>query len=256
MESVSIWLKIKRTIEHLEAVKDAIAQDVASYGDSFIREADGKETLDLLEPSPIISMLAGEFVYQLRSALDHVAFDLVQMNRGGAILPPNWQEDCAFPIWCDPLKPGQNPPLPYGTFKRLPGIPIQAHTLIEKVQPYYTRGTANTSLRLLNQLSNIDKHRRFALTRTRAKVRHRVVYKSGITGESLDTLDHGAEVPFPDPWENDPVVNVERSITLSIAFDERDALGDATTVPVDYLLETILNAVWGEVIEPLRRFMW
>lgn len=256
MESLSIWLKIRRAIEHLEALKNAISQDVSTYSDSFIREANGKETLHFLEPGPLISLHAGEFVYQLRSALDHVAFDLVQLNKGGIALPADWIENCQFPIVTKPLKPGQTTPLPYGTFKNLPGIPIQAHTLIEKVQPYYRTGAANTSLRLLNKLSNIDKHRRFALTRTRAKVRHKIVYKSGFLGESLETLDHGAEVPSPYSWEDDPIVNVERDITLTVAFDERDALGDATTVPIDDLLEDILRYVWGDVIEPLRRFMW
>jgi hypothetical protein len=258
MESLSIWLKIKRAIEHLEALKDAIAQDVSSYGDNFIRKADGKETLDLLEPSPMISLLAGEFIYQLRSALDHTAFDLVQMNKGNIVLPTDWQEGCAFPIWCDSLKPGQKTPLPYGTFKKLPGIPVQAHTLIEKVQPYYPSGTGsiNTSLGMLNKLSNIDKHRRFALTRTRAKVRHRVIFKSGFRGESINTLDHGAEIPPPYAGEDDPIVDVERSTTLTIAFDERDMLGDASGVPIGDLLEEIFSDVWGKVVDPLRRFMW
>lgn len=255
MESLSIWLKIKRSIEHLEALKDAIAQDVASYGDDFIRNADGKETVHLMETGPIISLCAGEFIYQLRSALDHVAFDLVQTNKSGIKLPADWEENCAFPTWFN-LKPGQSTPLPYGTFKWLPGVPVEAHTLIESVQPYYPTGAANTSLRLLTKLSNIDKHRRFALTRARAKVRHHVVYKSGVTGDSLDTLDHGAEVSKPDSWKDDPIVNVERSATLSIAFDERDAIGDATTMPIDDLLQSILSNVWGKIIDPLRRFMW
>src|ERR1017187_4230889 len=164
MESLSIWMKFKRAVEHLEALKNAIAQDVASYGDRFTIKADGKETIDVLEPTPLISLHAGELIYQLRSSLDHVAFDLVNLNWSQIALPANWQEDCAFPIWCDPLKPGQTPPLPYGVFKRLPGIPVQAHTLIKSVQPYYSIGSANNSLRLLNTLSNIDKHRRFALT--------------------------------------------------------------------------------------------
>lgn len=255
MESLSIWLKFQRCIEHLEAVKNAIAQDVSTYGDNFIREADGKETIDVLEPGPLIALRAGEFIYQLRSTLDHAAFDLVKINRGAISLPARWEENCMFPIWTN-LKTGQTPPLPYGEFCNLPGIPKEAHALIEKVQPYYSIGAANNSLRLLNHLSNIDKHRRFALTRTRAKIRHRITYKSGLRGESLDTLDHGAEIPMPEPWESDPIVDVERSVTLTVAFDERDALGDATTEPIDDLLETILTHVWSRVIDPLRRFMW
>jgi hypothetical protein len=251
VESESIWLKLKRAIEHLEAVKGAIAQDVSTYGNRFTAIADGKETLDLLEPGPVISMLAGELIYQLRSNLDHLAFDLVEMNSSGIALPAGWEEECQFPIRTT-LKPGQTVPLPYGTFKNLPGIPVEAHTIIERVQPYYPVGSVNNSLRFLNKLSNIDKHRRFALTRTRAKVRHKILYKSGCSGESLETLDHGEEMPTPYSWGDDPILSVERNITLKVAFDERDALGDATTVPIDDLLETILNEVWKGVIEPLR----
>lgn len=255
MESESIWLKFKRAIEHLEAIKVAIAHDAASYGDRFTVKADGKETLDLLEPTPLISVLAGELIYQLRSTLDHLAFDLVKVNRNGIELPSDWEENCAFPIRCD-LKPGQKTPLPYGAFKKLPGIPIDAHTIIEGVQPYYPNGTGalNTSLRLLNTLSNIDKHRRFALTVTRAQVRHNLIYKSGVTGYSVETLEHGAEIPTPYVSEDDPLEDVKTRTTLIVAFNERDALGDASGVPIDHLLETILSEVWMEVVNPLKSF--
>lgn len=207
MESLSIWLKFARAIEHLEAVKATIAQDISTYGDldQFIVEAQGKETLELLEPGPLISRCVGEFVYQLRSTLDHLAFDLVKINRRGIALPSKWDENCGFPIWTN-LPKGHTAPLPYGAFGNLPGIPIEAHTLIEKVQPYYPAGTGsvNTSLKFLNALSNIDKHRRFTLTRVRAKVRHRVLYKSGFRGESLDTVDHGAEIPTPFAGKTTP----------------------------------------------------
>jgi hypothetical protein len=244
-------------MEHLASIKSTVAQDAATYGDRFTVKADGKETIDLLEPTPLISMLAGELIYQLRSALDHLAFDLVQMNRSGIAFPANWEENCMFPIWTNPLKPGQKPPLPYGTFKRLPGIPIDVHTIIERVQPYYPAGTGaiNTSLKLLNNLSNIDKHRRFALTVTRAQIRHNLIHKSGVTGYSIETLEHGAEISMPYAGEDDPIVEVERSTTLAVAFNERNALGDASGVPIDHLLEMILSEVWMEVVTPLRKFL-
>jgi hypothetical protein len=254
MDLDSVWLKFSRALQHLKAIQNSIAQDIAGYGDRFTIEADGKETLDLIDPNPVISVQAGEFVYQVRSALDHLAFDLVKMNRGGIILPIKWDENCMFPIWSN-LRKGQTIPLPYGGFESLPGIPIEAHTIIEKAQPYYPPGTGsvNTHLMLLNKLSNIDKHRRFALTRARAKVRQRIVYKNGFLGESLHTLDHGAEIPTPYAGESDSIVNVETSTSLTIAFNEREALGDASGVPIDYLLESILSDVWGEIVSPIRK---
>jgi hypothetical protein len=252
-----IFLKIYRMSEHLKAIEDFIAADIARYGDRFIVESQGKDTVRLVPADPKIAVRAGELIYQLRSALDHLACELVKANRSGITLPADWEEECQFPIWTDPLRPGQTIPLPYGAFKRLPGIPIEAHTIIERVQPYYPAGTGsvNTSLGLLNELSNIDKHRRFTLMRTRAKVFHRVVYKSGFKSESIDTLDHGAEVPTPYSGEDDPIVDVERSTTLTVAFDEREALGDATLVGVDHLLQGIVEDVVLRVIDPLKPFL-
>jgi hypothetical protein len=198
-------------------------------------------------------MLAGEFVYQLRSNLDHLAFDLVRMNRSGSTLPPKWEENCQFPILDKTPSSGQTFPLPYGAFKNLPGIPIEAHTIIERVQPYYGLGAVNNGLRFLNKLSNIDKHRRLALTVTRVQVRQDFKQKSGSTGYSIETLGHGAEILTPCAGEDDPIVEVKRSTTLKVAFNEPAALGSASgVVPIDELLEIILGEVWTEVIEPLR----
>jgi hypothetical protein len=80
------------------------------------------------------------------------------------------------------------------------------------------------------------------------------MYKSGITGSSLVTLDHGAEVPPPYEGEDDPIVNVKRSATLTVAFDEPEALGEATSVPIDYLLELIYADVLN-VIDKLMPFL-
>jgi len=244
-------------MEHLEAIKKTIAQVASTYGDHFTVKADGKETLDLLEPTPLISMLAGELIYQLRSTLDHLAFDLVKINKAEVTLPTKWERDCMFPIWVGPLKPEQKTPLPYGTFKHLPGIPVEAHAIIERVQPYYPLGTGaiNTSLGQLNSLSNIDKHRRFALTVTRAQIRHDLIFKSGFTGYDIETLEHGAEISVPHAGEDDPIVGARRSTTLKIAFNEQDALGNASGVPIDDLLEIILEEVSKEIVYPLRKFL-
>src|SRR5713226_66877 len=118
----SAWIKIVRASKHLEALKNGIAADSTRNINQLILKSNGKETLDLPEPDDMIAVLAGEIIYQLRSALDHLAFDLVKLNRGGITLPTDWEENCAFPIWI--RKPGQTPPLPYGVFKNLPGIPI------------------------------------------------------------------------------------------------------------------------------------
>ena len=42
---------------------------------------------------------------------------------------------------------------------------------------------------------------------------------------------------------------------MTVAFNERNALGDASGVPIDHLLEMILSEVWMEVVNPLRKFL-
>jgi hypothetical protein len=252
-----IRLKIVRASEHLDALKLGIEADAARYGNKVIVESQGKETINVPEPSEEIAILAGEIVYQLRSALDHLAFDLVELNRRKITLPVKWDENCMFPTWTS-LKGGQKPPLPYGVFQNLPGIPKDAHTIIERVQPYYGPGIAaiNNYLGFLVALSNIDKHRRFALTRTRAVVYGNAVYESGIHSSTTISLDHGAEVPqffFPDgPFWKDPIVQMDRSSSLYVTFNERAALGGAISEPIEKFLDDLIGYILSDVVIPLE----
>ena len=253
----SAAIKLDRASEHLDSLKDAIVSDATRYENTVIIQSQGKEPIDLPEPHEKISVLAGEIVYHLRSALDHLAFDLVKLNQRDIALPAKWDENCMFPTWTS-LKVGQMPPLPYGVFQNLPGIPKEAHTIIERVQPYYGPGIAaiNNYLRFLVGLSNIDKHRRFALTRTRVTIHGNAIFESGLTSSAAVSLEHGAEVPqmfFDDgPFWHDPIVKMDRGTFLFVTFDEKDTLGDAVTVPIDKFLEDMLVSILIDVFNPLR----
>jgi len=254
-DSSSSWQKIVRASKHLETLKNGIAADATrDLSDALLLRfhPEGEPTLDLPAPHPDIAVLAGEVIYHLRSALDHLAFDLVKLNRSGITLPVKWEENCMFPTWTN-LKLGQTPPLPYGVFQNLPGIPKEAHAIIERVQPYYPVGVPNDWLKFLVALSNIDKHRRFALTRTRASYHVNVIFNSGIHTSSVQSLDNGATLPpASHPDEPDTIVDMESSISLFVAFNERDALGDATTLPVEKFLEDMLVSVVIDIYNPLR----
>ncbi len=256
--SDSARIKIIRAAKHLETLKNGIAADATrDLSDALLLRLHPKSepTLDLPEPHQDIAILAGEIIYHLRSALDHLAFDLVQLNRSGITLPTKWEENCMFPTWTT-LKPGQTPPLPYGIFQNLPGIPKEAHAIIERVQPYYSVGVPNGWIGYLVALSNIDKHRRFTLTRTRASYRVNMVRGSGIRTSSVISLDDGAELPsLLHPDDPDAVVEMDHSISLFVAFDERDALGDATMMPIDYFLEQMLVSILLDVLTPLEPFL-
>ena len=181
--------KIIRAAEHLNAIKrivHALASTTNSY--EIVNDTDGKEKIHfLIQPPPQISVLAGEVVYQLRSALDHLAFDLVKRNASGITLPPTWENRCDFPLWLripdDQIKSGHTkPPLPYNCFtKSLPGVSRDAFAFVESVQPYQSgvgAGTPNV-MKLIANLSNIDRHRYLNLTLPKAAQIHALTLTEG-----------------------------------------------------------------------------
>lgn len=65
--------------------------------------------------------------------------------------------------------------------------------------------------------------------------------------ESFAHFEHGAEV---GGYPSNERVDVERSVTVAVSFSEseRGALGDAITLPVDYLLEEILTQLTDDIL--------
>src|SRR5262249_43983072 len=149
-------------------------------------------------PPPEISILAGEVLYQVRSSLDYLAFDLVKLNPSSIALPVDWKKNCCFPLWVNTPK---NPPV-YNCFKHiLPGITKPAFAFIEGVQPYH-RGNGLFAicnvLRFLAELSNIDKHRNLNLTPL--NIGHLETVTTKIGGHfSYRTVRSGAKLEHPLP---------------------------------------------------------
>ncbi len=98
------------------------------------------------EPPTAIRVLAGEILQSVRSALDHLAYQLVQVGTG----TPGPFTHVYFPICADAAK--------YASQKRSKthGMRASALAAIDSIQPY--RG-GNDILWQLDKLNNIDKHR-------------------------------------------------------------------------------------------------
>ena len=148
--------------------------------------------------------MSSEVLYQIRSALDHLVFDLIKLNPGKVILPKHWERQCEFPLLIDVPTKGNPPvphdlPLPRSLFERqLPGITPQVFTFIESLQPYNAAplvilGSLNT-FRALAILSSIDKHRHLNLTVTRVRMDELISFTSGTEHGSWSILDHQAEL--------------------------------------------------------------
>jgi hypothetical protein len=106
-------------------------------------------------PDTTLAVLAGEALYQLRSALDHAVHHLIIRNRQAATITKRTQ----FPI-CETAKNYQNS---LGCIK---GVSKATAKTIESQQPYkrFPDSPENDPLLILQALNNADKHRFLSAT--------------------------------------------------------------------------------------------
>jgi hypothetical protein len=261
----SAKVKIVRATKHLHTIKKCIAAYARTKPHKIVKKAKGKKKLNVPKPPPLeISLLAGEMIYQMRSALDCLVFDLIKRNPNVAAIDLDWEDNCQFPIRVG-LPEKATLPLNKRAFSRdLPGIADAPFAFIESLQPYYSVGATNNALRFLRYLSNIDKHRHLNLLRPRVRQHQSVRYPSGLSGRGYAMLDRGAEIypvppvrPLRAPYSADPEkpVYVKRHYRAMVAFNERRYLGEATTLPVDYLLELILEQIKTVIVPAFEKIL-
>lgn len=244
----SARLKLIRATKHLHAIESCVGAYSRRNPCKPVEHSDGKETLDITEQPPSdIAVLAGEMVYQLRSALDHMAFDLVKFNASNIQLPADWEEQCCFPLR---LRVPKETPV-YNCFSRiLPGISEQAFAFIERVQPYYRVGTGN-ALRLLAELSNVDKHRHLNVTVPKAAQYEQIKLTGGWDSSSVrGGLKHGGEV-YPPSARND----MERKFLPYITFDEPTVGQGPDTLEVEHVLKVILDQVETVIVPTFEKLL-
>jgi hypothetical protein len=247
----SAKLKLLRAAEHIEEIKGRVATYAACEPHEIIVESESKSTMKITFPPHDLAVPIGEALYQMRSALDHLAFGLVKMSNIGAV---DWDK-VAFPLKLKLPKSVPAPPIPFGhdSFATcLPGIPIGPFTFIEALQPYYTfrDDAACTWLRFLAQLSNIDKHRRFNLLAPRIRYTERTR-----DSYNLRTFNDGAEVHRSIPVNKDASMDVERRFTAIVVFNESGALGEAKGLPVEYILESCLETINVIIVPAFEKFI-
>jgi hypothetical protein len=262
---VSAKLKFARAAKHLKSIQRCIAKYSASRPYTIAKTKSKKtvKVVVLRQPPPQIAILAGEMLYQIRSALDHLAFDLVKSNWGNAPLPIRWDKRCEFPLFVEVPTKGE-PPVPYDTplpksvlAKNLPGISQQAFAFIEAVQPHYGTGAINNALRYLAQLSNIDKHRYLNVVVARVLKKDTVRFASGLRTTGFEAFNHGTELPaFTTGWtESDRAVYVNRRFHMRVCFGESEVLGEATALAVDRLLQLILEQIQTVIIPAFEELL-
>jgi hypothetical protein len=229
-------LKVRRAERHLDEVRAAMAAYAA--GDPYravrARQPRGQRhvwlyRLEMMEePDPMIPVIIGDCLYDLRSALDHLAV---------AMAPRKRKANAAFPVeTTDPWARNAAGDFVYDDERRrsftakVKGMPDEAIEMITKAQPYQREGSELETLSLISRLENADKHRA-PITVGHGVMNARSVVTVGgetIIQETCGFRENGAEIAkfgFRDRVPAESEVTVEVSGTASVAIKVPDING-------------------------------
>jgi hypothetical protein len=151
-------LKVRRARSQVDALADAFdtfRKDHPCYIASYYDDKKGERVWfvegEPAEPNPEWLPLIGEVLYNLRSALDQVAYRLVESSSG-----KRPSRLTMYPIYTDALD------FACESRTKLRGVVPEALAAVETTQPYH--GGNSVALLLLNAMGNQDKHRKPNLT--------------------------------------------------------------------------------------------
>ncbi len=195
-----------------------------SEGSFDARSSEWVLRFHVLEEPPLRwGILVGDVVHNLRSALDHLAWQLVLVNGG----EPTWRTQ--FPIYTDEAAYRRA----QGGQARIAGMSDEDRELIEELQPFRQPEDQEKPhhLALLRELANVDKHRVVHTTLIQtagSQFRiHGLEDISGITNitPQFGPLADGAElvrigVAADGP---EPRLSVDAQLELDVAFADEDS---------------------------------
>ena len=131
--------------------------------------------------APALLAAAGDCIHNLRSALDHLAWQLVIANRGTPT------EITSFPAWRSRTRTNPRTGIvEYVTVRG--GVDPTALSLIEQIQPYQRRHNGDAMLLWqLHELDVIDKHRHLPVT---VGIVSSAMTKAGLERPHFDAVPH------------------------------------------------------------------
>ncbi len=261
----SAVFKFNRALFHLNEINrllESLANDAAVKQARAEPQFDEKRgcwlfiARNLVRFPAAASPLLGDYFHNLRSALDHLAFQLF-LDAGGDPLSKG-AKDVQFPIYGlrgDRKGQGDKAGFRGNVRRRLP-LPFMSRTVIEGYQPY-PRRKGLRPLALLANLSNDDKHR--AVTPIQANAVTFTLHSVGAYGGRItrfvpkirpgQAIEDGAELVrvWLSPAKTKPVMNAD--LTTVVSLESGDPLGP-TLYDMYRLVAEILIA-FGADLPPL-----
>ena len=110
-------------------------------------------------------------------------------------------------------------------------------------------------LRIIAQLSNIDKHRHLHVILPRVAVHRHTAFANGSSSVSTaGGFKHGEKISLPDEISGSPAVKVEKSFSPYITFDETIGSGPAT-VESQNVLEVCVEQLETVIVPTFTRLL-
>jgi hypothetical protein len=256
--------RLERAAYHLQRFENEVKQWIDREPYRIVPESqpEQRQTIFRVEilrsPPPELSLLIGDCLHNLRSALDNLAYDLARAYQGDP-LSHSVAKASQFPIF-----KSKDQFLSRG-MTQIRGVAPAAQKIIEEVQPYQ-RGDEYTYDRLwwLRELSNNDKHRLLQPT---------LLYPTGVgmfVSENVDIFDvkvvfgpvrHGAIIaraPYSEAVGEE--IDTQPHIVLSVGLEQGSPIptlpDDIIAItPVAQILRWIHHNITTKVVSPLNQFL-
>lgn len=179
-------MKIGRAKEHFDGLKAHVSSFLGDKPYTVSKYDDPAKSfhitrIELTKMRDEIGTVVGDFAFCLRSALDHLAWQLALLTTD------NPSRNTCFPIY-------QADPTDSDAFRKAVwDIPCEGVAIIKALQPYH-RGAAfkDDPLWQLNKLCNIDKHRLIAVSYIPIDIRI-----DGVSSARRGNLKDAVEIAIP-----------------------------------------------------------
>jgi hypothetical protein len=267
-------LKFRRAFDHLQQFKGA--EDTWVQGDSHtVRSEHDPKTRDMTFYATVtkqpgrepFSVQIGDFLHNLRSCLDLLAYELAVSYTKP--LPKEIAEKSEFPIFGDVDGKGRTGT---GTTRfrdngctKIQGWDPAAQTIVEELQPY-KRGNvyADDPLWVLHELDRINKHRLLhAVAAGNVGIGMRVepgitnaIFGPGVVESMGSLVDTDTPVArFPNVRASDPSREVHMEITPALCVAFADTTPCVASEPVYKTLTDLYFYVGSTVFDALEPFL-
>lgn len=241
---VGVEAKLDRASVHLQSVKDVLrdylTKDPYLLTGNIDAEGRGPITITGTTPPNELATAAGDCLFNLRSALEYLARQLVEASNQH----PN--KDTHFPIMAIAPERDRHNQIP--TPQIPPQVTSQIRRLLATLQPYtWEDEFFNHPLYVLAKLNNLDKHQ--MLTFGGYSIGQPRLITGAGSGEwkALRILEDGAEFGLVDQVD----MEVKCKLTTHVCFRETEP--GAQPRPIVRSLAQILRFIRVNVLGPFER---